>query len=308
MSSTAETAPADHILPAVEAHLATPNGHQDGNVAPAHHTNDPEATVGTSQVTTSESAHAQTVEVRNESAPSVNAELTDVARQGAGSEASAAPPSPSPPTAVAVASVPPPDNASPQDASTPLVSASEPQVADSATNESATYGTRSRNRGGNARPNYAEDQDMDFEYSAPSKDSTLKKGQPANATPSNQNTDSKRAQDLQKLIGVDSNGSISATASPGSKEQQIPGTSSFSAVPSKKRKAITTSTANATTAAVVSSNGMPPVRRSGLPPASATARETNILSFTKHKSTLNKRGELIADDGTKLAVNGKSSL
>ena len=38
---------------------------------------------------------------------------------------------------------------------------------------------------------------------------------------------------------------------------------------------------------------------------SALTRETNLMTFTKYKACLNKKGELVADDGTKLAVNGK---
>ncbi|CAI4216562.1 unnamed protein product [Parascedosporium putredinis] len=45
------------------------------------------------------------------------------------------------------------------------------------TSSSSPYGTRSRNRTGNARPNYAEDKDMDldYEYLPPKKENELKK-------------------------------------------------------------------------------------------------------------------------------------
>jgi hypothetical protein len=41
------------------------------------------------------------------------------------------------------------------------------------------------------------------------------------------------------------------------------------------------------------------------PPSYPMARETNIMTFSKCRSTLNKKGELAADDGAKLSVNGK---
>ena len=163
----------------------------------------------------------------------------------------------------------------------------------------ATYGTRSRNRTGNARPNYAEDQEMEIDYSSAATTTTKKKA-PADTMPASQNaSEAKRAQDLSRLVPGGVNGTASHADTPGPKEATPTASGN-----SKKRKAV----------AAPPSTQTPPVSNSPLPgatrkptAASAMARETNIMTFTKHKSCLNKKGELIADDGTKLCVNGTSS-
>lgn len=165
------------------------------------------------------------------------------------------------------------------------------------TEAAATYGTRSRNRTGNARPNYAEDQEMDIDYSSSAATTVTKKKPPAEGMPAAQNVaEAKRAHDLNRLVSGGVNGTAVHADTPGPKESTpaAPGNS-------KKRKAV----------AAPSSAQTPPVSNSPLPStarkpiaASAVARETNIMTFTKHKNCLNKKGELIADDGTKLGVNG----
>lgn len=159
------------------------------------------------------------------------------------------------------------------------------------TDTAATYGTRSRNRAGNPRPNYAEDQEMEIDSST----ATAKRKHAQD--PSQLPTDAKRAQEFSRLGGGNSNVNGSPSADTFRPKESTP-------TVSKKRKA---------GGAPAISTQTPPVSNSPMPTAtrksgafSVMARETNIMTFTKHKSCLNKKGELVADDGTKLNVDGKS--
>ncbi len=172
----------------------------------------------------------------------------------------------------------------------------QPTKLSSELDDAANYGTRSRNRAGNARPNYAEDQEMDFEYSSKKKSTT----EPAASSVASQNaTDAKRAQ------LVSGSGTPSSANGTTNKES----TPSATLNPSKKRKAA---------APPVMPTQTPPATNWPMPAASrkvaavstiaavsTVARETNVMTFSKHKSCLNKKGELVADDGSKLSVNGK---
>lgn len=160
----------------------------------------------------------------------------------------------------------------------------------------ATYGTRSRNRTGNARPNYAEtDQDMEVDYSSAATTVPKKKTTTEATQPSQNSAESKRAQDFNRLVDGTS-GAASHVNSPGPKESTPTAPTN-----SKKRKA-GAAPANTQTPAM-SNSPVPAATRKPAAPANM-ARETNIMTFTKHKACLNKKGELVADDGTKLAVNG----
>ena len=182
-------------------------------------------------------------------------------------------------------------------ASSGPVSSSELIGLDSAMNaDSANYGTRSRNRTGNPRPNYAEDQEMEYEYSS----AAMTKKKPANdfAPAAAQSTaEAKRAQDFARFIG-NSDGAGPKESTPGTPGVVAPN-------PSKKRKAPGAPT-NITQTPPASNSPAPTTAMRKVAASSTMARETNVLTFTKHRSCLNKKGELIADDGTKLCVNGKT--
>ena len=75
---------------------------------------------------------------------------------------------------------------------------------------------------------------------------------------------------------------------------------------SKKRKAAGGMPQHLQTPPVSASPAAVVMRRPATAASSASARESNVTTFMKHKSCLNKKGELVADDGTKLAINGKS--
>lgn len=159
----------------------------------------------------------------------------------------------------------------------------------------ATYGTRSRNRTGNARPNYAEDQDMDFDHSAAA--ATKKKASGGGQTPIPQQPEEpKRVDDVAR--------GFTAVNNPAAKHL-TPGAAAPAASSSKKRKAASNLAQQAQPS---SASTTPAPTASRKPPASTslvTTRETNVMTFTKHRSCLNKKGELVADDGTRLTVNGK---
>jgi len=180
------------------------------------------------------------------------------------------------------------------------------------------YGTRSRNRTGNSRPNYAEDKDqeLDFDYPAPKKTNEAKKStrlsnvstatssdtQRANGPPRKttapdevknstpQTAPKESASTSQDPAAQMANGSAAASQPPkkrkvgaqsGNGESQHQGTSqSTTVVAASKRLA----------AQAQNANGYAP---------------TNMLSFENIKS-MPKDGKMIADDGTVLAPNGKS--
>ena len=170
-------------------------------------------------------------------------------------------------------------------------------------NDNSTYGTRSRNRTGNARPNYAEDQDMDFELAAPTTGAHATKKKAANE-PAVSGAEAKRVQEFKGLLSV--NGNAPANANGAGAKESTPGSHGVASAVSKKRKATAASTA-LTQTPPASNSPAPAVARKATAP-SAMARETNVMTFSKHRSCLNKKGELIADDGTKLCVNGKPNL
>lgn len=174
----------------------------------------------------------------------------------------------------------------------------------------AAYGTRSRNRPGAPRPNYAEDVEMDFE--------TAPQANGGDHSSMDLSSHSPPAIDSRQSPGPGgikrgtpaTNGWNALNSNP-----SIPGTSLFSANPSarmphgKKRKAAEVQgndtghsqnpapssqamTRRANAAAVNASNSIVP--------------ENNMFSFDKCRAVLNKQGKLVADDGTVFSVNGTS--
>lgn len=163
---------------------------------------------------------------------------------------------------------------------------------------SGSYGTRSR-RGGKERLNYAEDQDADFDFTSAATTTSYKKGASA-ATNAQNTTDAKRSKESAQTVTT--NGAHSSANNQVAKDL-VPGATSTATNP-KKRKAAGTATPTNTTSTppVVAALAAANMRKQA--PASL-ARETNMLSFSRSKACLNKKGELVADDGTKLNVNGK---
>lgn len=182
------------------------------------------------------------------------------------------------------------------------------------TSGSSPYGTRSRNRTGNTRPNYAEDREMEeFDWHS-TKKSTNSRASPAASLPHGMESD--------KPVGVSTRRSSNATSGaangkvgpPNPSKDSIPGMSTFSlgangstAVhppPSKKRKA-PGNNGNSTHAPTglgnSASNGHS--RRQISTASAIDPRQTNMLSFDVCQGYL-KNGRLNADDGTSLGING----
>lgn len=179
---------------------------------------------------------------------------------------------------------------------------------------SSPYGTRSRNRTGNARPNYAEDREMEeFDWHS-TKKSTNSGASPAGSLP--------QVAESDKSVGVSTRRSSNATLGAANgkagpsypSKDSIPGMSTFSLgadgsaaahpPPSKKRKAPGT---NGNSASATSGLGNPSSnahsRRQISTHSTIDPRQTNMLSFDNCQGYL-KNGRLNADDGTSLGING----
>ncbi|RDW85014.1 hypothetical protein BP6252_02604 [Coleophoma cylindrospora] len=183
----------------------------------------------------------------------------------------------------------------------------------------AHYGTRSRNRTGASRPNYAEDKELEFDIEAPAKDKPGRKGGLAHTTEAPASSESaktgSRKSGVTNVTEPDSGANLRSHS-----KEPIPGTSSFSAKPnaaaaatatsvatppqpSKKRKAGVQSAAN-TNSATQSASQTPTAQtpNRGAPLICLGFRETNMLAFENCGARL-KNKKLVADCGTVLEVN-----
>lgn len=165
-------------------------------------------------------------------------------------------------------------------------------------NNAVPYGTRSRNRTGGIRPNYAEDKELDLEIEAAgrySKSTSKKTTSAVVSTLANENTSVQ-----SEFASVNASNSSSEKAS-----------GSVSASPhvasqatSKKRKqpgSNTTVGTNATSTMSVTRT------RPTTTNSSRSYVETNMMSFERCNARLNAKKQLVADDGTVLAHNGINS-
>ena len=167
-----------------------------------------------------------------------------------------------------------------------------------------SYGTRSRIRTGGARPNYAEDKELDMEIEATGlvRKSTSKK-EKSLALPSNYIGTNGDAPVRSGFAAINS-GSV------GGQNRNVDHASTVStsddratAPMSKKRKQPGSST---TVTAPASTNGVASRSRVAMATQSKSYVETNMLSFERSKARLNSRTQLVADDGTVLSTNGQS--
>jgi hypothetical protein len=189
-------------------------------------------------------------------------------------------------------------------------SSSNPSLKDATT--ASPYGTRSRNRAGVSRPNYAEDREteMEFEVQPAGEDDTRKVVRASAGDPRSTTTQDPATIRRGTQVDYNTNGQVLS-------KDHIPGTSTFSAnpaaavatQPSKKRKANgqpVPSSANTLLPIInsASSGSQTNTRRTSIATQSVTGvRETNMLSFENCAGRL-KDGKLVADDGTTLGVNG----
>lgn len=195
-------------------------------------------------------------------------------------------------------------------------SSSNPSLKDATTGTASPYGTRSRNRAGVSRPNYAEDRETEIEFDVQpvGEDDTRKVVRTS--------TSDSRSTTTQEPVGsttgrrapqIDYNHNGQALS-----KDHIPGTSTFSAnpsagvatQPSKKRKATGQPVSNCASTLLpninsASSGSQINTRRASIATQSVKAfRESSMLSFDNCAGRL-KDGKLIADDCTTLGVNGE---
>lgn len=181
----------------------------------------------------------------------------------------------------------------------------------------APYGTRSRNRTGASRPNYAEDKEIDteFEITASSKEGR-KAARGGDFAPAATTDPGRVANNARKnhVIEPDHTAAVQSHY-----KDPIPGTSTFSAnlitsaaavgQSSKKRKANgPPATNNLQPQTHFTTQGTLPAvtrRANNAVQAFNGSRETNMLSFDDCGSRLRDK-KLFADDGTVLEVNGES--
>lgn len=174
------------------------------------------------------------------------------------------------------------------------------------------YGTRSRNRNGNTRPNYAEDRELDTDYDL----NSAKKSQASLGTATSNYPHSGESNQFSSVntrrssITGSGTGTGKSTGTNTTPKDYIPGMSTFSLnldvspahqPPSKKRKA----PGGVAAAPNTTLNLLPTTvyRRTGWTAATSGLRETNMLSFELCQGYL-KNGKLKADDGTLLGING----
>lgn len=204
-----------------------------------------------------------------------------------------------------------------RDASTEAQNPSQPASKDSDENGAVPYGTRSRNRPGRSRPNYAEDTEMDFEMTAaptngnssdpPSRTSTAaeggqtpgvsgKKGSGSakgNATGGNAGPISKDSPANPNISGAPS---VTAATQPSAAQPPV-----------KRRKNAATTNGNHASAAAPSQAGAVAKRGNQIMVAANSARESNMLTFENTGAVL-KDGRMVADDGQTMSINGKLSF
>ncbi len=190
-------------------------------------------------------------------------------------------------------------------------------AAPSDTNIPSPYGTRSRNRTGAARPNYAEDRetDMEYEYTGPPKHSGLLSTIRITKASSTESDKPSGLSTRRTSASANNPAAVNGSVASVSQKDYIPGMSTFSANPnititsqtsSKKRKAPGSAPASTPHQSLnPTSNGVQTSTRRGSTAvnSAAVARETNMLSFENCQGYL-KNGKLKADDGTTLSVEG----
>ncbi|PSK42533.1 Lid2 complex component snt2 [Elsinoe australis] len=179
----------------------------------------------------------------------------------------------------------------PQPANTNTAAAAQLQSSQMASSNdeapaAASYGTRSRNRNTSSRVNYAEDQEMDFEYTGPVK-SEYKRNSTVGDGKRTSNAHESRFSAVND--GAD-DGSASDAAPPNSKKRKAAG----SATPAQIAQPAPTPAPSAVSSLRKSvAKGTPPPRRP----------ETNMMFFDRSKAKLNKDNKLVADDGTTVGID-----
>lgn len=170
-----------------------------------------------------------------------------------------------------------------------------------------TYGTRSRNRPGRARINYAEDLELDYEHT-----NGVDHGNADSARQSSADPPSPKQAPVEKRSAA-VNGSRTSEAQAAA--TGLNNTQSASAAVSRKRKAQTMQNGTGHISGQAAAAPVPAVpattqhttsattRRSVPQSSSNIAHASNIFTFERSKALV-KNGKLVADDGTVFRVEG----
>ncbi|KAF1997481.1 hypothetical protein P154DRAFT_441093 [Amniculicola lignicola CBS 123094] len=180
----------------------------------------------------------------------------------------------------------------------------------------APYGTRSRNRPGTSRINYAEDVDMDFEMAQASANGA------ASEPPSRGSVATESGQPVgvggKKGAGAGQGNAPWGTTGPNPKDNppnaNIPGTSSFAATPQsqpalppKRRKNAAGHASNGNHANAAAPSQGPTRRANNAVAVASSPRESNMMTFERSGAFL-KNGRMEADDGQVLSINDQVYL
>lgn len=176
-----------------------------------------------------------------------------------------------------------------------------------------SYGTRSRHRTNGARPNYAEDKDMDIDAdtnNTTQKESSMKKGSAPQAIGVASEEEVVHNVSTRRSGGfaaVNGNGSTAPHTAQAQQRDSLPGMSSFASLSTSTQPSTTSRKRKqpggaAATAAPAASSSQPSSRLRGS--YSSAVPESNMMSFEKSGAIL-KNGKLKADDGTVLSINGE---
>ena len=182
------------------------------------------------------------------------------------------------------------------------------------TNGASPYGTRSRNRGGNTRPNYAEDRDadLDFDYTSNKKPQAAVLPAAAYISDIDKSSGSNTRRSSNTALPVSTHPAklTSANAS----KDNLPGMSSFSVnpessnltstpAPSRKRKAPGAAPVNQTPSVTTHPAATATSRRATSTLGVTPSRTSNLMTFENCQCYL-RNGKLRADDGTLLSIDG----
>ncbi|EED16870.1 PHD finger and BAH domain protein (Snt2), putative [Talaromyces stipitatus ATCC 10500] len=180
-------------------------------------------------------------------------------------------------------------------------------ITDAASNAAAPYSTRSRGRTNAARPNYAEDVEMDFELTSPASNAKSAVHSAKRNGISSVNGSPSAATDSEKGPAASTRKGHTATngsQANGVAKDSIPGTSSFS----------TNGTSNNNASSAARKRKQPPSGATGANP-NGSAKRVHTTSGYKHDIRLSnmmtfensgarlRNGKLKADDGSFLEVN-----
>ncbi|KAF2187854.1 hypothetical protein K469DRAFT_108805 [Zopfia rhizophila CBS 207.26] len=179
----------------------------------------------------------------------------------------------------------------------------------------APYGTRSRNRPGTSRPNYAEDVEMDFEMAQASTNGNTSEAISRGSLVT-ENRQSPSVGAKKGSVAGQGNapwGNTGPSSKDAASNLNIPGTSTFSANPSassvqqpKRRKNAANHAINGHANAVAPSQGSAKRANNAMMTAN-NSRESNMMTFEKTGAFL-QNGRLEADNGQAVSVNDQVYL